>query len=394
MSTYDVAIAGGGIIGTTIAFELATAGLRVIVLDRQEPGREASWAAAGMLSPGPDAPSATPITPFAKESFRLYPEFLARLEKSAGQSVPFARNGTLELFSDPNAEAARDTMIAQYSALGLTIESAGLAAVRKSEPSVGPQITAAAWLPEEATVEPRALITAAIAACKNLGVEFRSGSAVTSILGDDEGTSCTGLIAGNETIHARHVVIAAGSFSGSPNATARDNDAASLARFAPTHPVRGQILALRHPKIQITRVLRSEKAYLVPRLDGRLIAGSTLEKVGFDKQVTSGGIHKILEGVREMVPALVDADIVETWAGLRPGTPDDLPIIGATSVHGLLVATGHYRNGVLLAPATAAAIRDLIEQGTTAHKIAPFSPLRFSTTTTTANSATAATAAD
>lgn len=384
MSTYDVAIAGGGIIGATIAFELATAGLRVIVLDRQEPGREASWAAAGMLSPGPDAPSATPITPFAKESFRLYPDFLARLEKTSGQTVPFARNGTLELFSDPNSEAARDTMIAQHTALGLKIEAAGLAAVRKSEPSIGPQITAAAWLPDEATVEPRALITAVIAACKNLGVEFLSGHAVTSIV--REGDACVGLVAGIETMRAGHVVIAAGSFSGSPNAADANHDS-GLARFAPTHPVRGQILALRHPKIQITRVVRSEKGYLVPRLDGRLIAGSTLEKVGFDKQVTSGGIHKILEGVREMVPALVDADIVETWAGLRPGTPDDLPIIGASSVSGLLVATGHYRNGVLLAPATAAAIRDLIVKGDTALKINPFSPLRFASTTTAASAA-------
>jgi glycine oxidase len=392
MDAFDVAIAGGGIIGTTIAFELANAGLRVVVLDRQEPGREASWAAAGMLSPGPDSSAALPLVPFARESFRRYPELISKLEEVSGQRVPYARNGTLELFAGPNSEAARDAMIAQYHELGLTIESAALQAIRKREPSIGPHITAAAWLPEEATVEPRALVSAVIAACKSRGVEFRSSRAVTSYLRD--GDSCVGIVAGDAKIRSRNVVIAAGAFCSQTQEGDEGNGRDISRRFSPTHPVRGQMIALRHPQIQLTRVLRSEKAYLVPRLDGRLIAGSTLENVGFDKQVTSGGIHKILEGVREMVPALVDADIVETWAGLRPGTPDELPIIGKTSVDGLLVATGHYRNGVLLAPATAAAISDLIVKGNTAMKIEAFSPLRFASPSSTSEKPHSASAAD
>jgi glycine/D-amino acid oxidase-like deaminating enzyme len=179
-------------------------------------------------------------------------------------------------------------------------------------------------------------------------------------------------------------VIAAGSFS------------PSIADAAPTHPVKGQILALRHPKLRLARVLRSEKAYLVPRLDGRLIAGSTLENVGFDREVTSEGMHKILEGVREMVPALVDADIVETWAGLRPGTPDGLPILGEATMKNLIVATGHYRNGILLAPATAAIVRDIVVTGKTNFDISAFSPQRFPRTSEHTSTATshAAPAAD
>jgi glycine oxidase len=191
-----------------------------------------------------------------------------------------------------------------------------------------------------------------------------------------DGDTCVGVVAGTEKIASRYVVIAAGSFCGEIENGASAG-ALSITRFAPTYPVRGQMLALRHPKIQLRRVLRSERAYLVPRLDGRLVAGSTLENVGFVKQVTSEGIHKILEGVRELVPALQDAEIIETWAGLRPGTSDGLPIIGITQMNGLLIATGHYRNGVLLAPATAAIIRDLIVEGKTGMNIAAYSPLRF-----------------
>jgi glycine oxidase len=365
MNTYDVAIAGGGIIGCSIAFELAGAGLRVVVLDRQEPGREASWAAAGMLSPGPDAPGALPLVPLAKESHRRYPAFVAQIENASLQPVAFARNGTLEVFSGADADAARDAMVAQYASLAIPCEAISLAGAHEREPSLGPEIPAAAWLPDEATIEPRALIRAVIAACKRRGVEFRSGRAVTEILRNATTGAVAGVQTGNEKIHTEHVVVAAGSFCASFTAT------------APTHPVKGQILALRHPTLRLARVLRSEKAYVVPRRDGRLIAGSTLENVGFDKEVTSEGMHKILDGVREIVPALVDAEIVETWAGLRPGTPDGLPILGETATKNLIVATGHYRNGILLAPATAAIVRDIVITGKTNFDISAYSAQRF-----------------
>jgi glycine oxidase len=374
MNSFDVAIAGGGLIGCSIALELAESGLRVVVFDRQEPGREASWAAAGMLSPGPDAPGALPIVPLGKDSLRRYPEFVERVEEISGQRVAFSANGTIELFAGPNASVARDAMVTQHRSLAIAIEPVSMDAARGREPFVGPDIAAAAWLPDEATVEPRALMSAVIAACKKRGVEFRTGQSVRALSRD--GDVCAGVVAGTEKISTRHVVIAAGSFCGDIEIS-DGPETAAISQFAPTYPVRGQMLALRHPGVQITRVLRSERAYLVPRADGRLIAGSTLENVGFNKEVTPEGLHKILDGVREMVPALHDADIVETWAGLRPGTSDGLPIIGHTSLGGLFVATGHYRNGVLLAPATAAIIRDLIVVGKTEMNIDAFSPLRF-----------------
>jgi glycine oxidase len=391
MHSFDVAIAGGGLIGSSIALELALAKLRVIVFDRQEPGREASWAAAGMLSPGPDSPRALPLVPLGKESLRRYPEFLARVESISGQRVPCASNGTLELFFASTGVSQRDHLLQQHATLGLAAEAISLAAARELEPSIGAEVSSVAWLPKEQTVEPRALVDAVIAACKRSGVEFRLGQPVTSLT--LRGKVCDGVNASGEAIHARHVIIAAGGFC-SEIEFGCGSGFRTIANFAPTNPVRGQMLALRHPNVHLTRVLRSEQAYLVPRLDGRLIAGSTLENAGFDKRVTPEGIRKILDGVRLMVPALHDSEIVESWAGLRPGTPDELPIIGKTPIEGFLVATGHYRNGVLLAPATAGIIRDLIFSGKTELKIDAFSPLRFSTERTANAASQPASAAD
>jgi glycine oxidase len=376
MDSFDVAIVGGGIIGTSIAFELASVNFRVVVLDCQEPGLESSWAAAGMLSPGPDAPSALPLVPLAKQSLRRYPEFVAAIERASGKSTGLARPGTLEIFTGPNAEQNRDRMLAQYRSLEIPIESLSADAARRLEPSVGPEVRAAALLGEEATIEPRALISAAIGACRNQGVTFATGIAVRSLLCD--GNRSTGVLAGNEKIVARFVVLAAGSFCGTLTENHGAPNSYSFAQFAPTHPVRGQMLALRSPNLKIARVIRSENAYVVPRADGRLVAGSTLEHVGFQKAVTAEGKQRILTGVAQMVPALASAEIVESWCGLRPGTPDNLPIIGPTEIEGLLVATGHYRNGILLAPATADIVRDLIATGKTNFNIAPFSPERFS----------------
>lgn len=391
MPAFDVAIAGGGLIGTSIALELALAKLRVIVLDKQEPGREASWAAAGMLSPGPDSRRALPLVPLGKESLRRYPDFVAQIESISGQRIPYDSNGTLELFFGASAVSHRDQLLRQHAALGLGAEAISLAAARDLEPSIGSEVGAIAWLPNEQTIEPRALVPAVIAACKRSGVEFRSSRPVTSLM--INGTSCDGVTAGGEDITARYVVIAAGGFCGEiENGAGRSTRI--IANVAPTHPVRGQMLALRHTNVHLTRVLRSERAYLVPRLDGRLIAGSTLENAGFDKRVTPEGMRKILDGVREMVPALHDSEIVESWAGLRPGTPDELPIIGKTSAEGLLIATGHYRNGVLLAPATAAIIRDLIVSGKPNFAIEPFSPLRFALEQTPSEAPQRASASD
>ena len=380
MSAYDVLIVGGGLIGGSIAFELASEKLRVAVLDRQEPGREASWAAAGMLSPGPDSTEAAALVPLGKESLRLYSEFIAAIECASGQSTDFTRNGTFEVFRGPGAESARNKMVAEFHHLGLAAAAMSPNEARKLEPSLGPQASAIAWLPEEATVDPRLLVEAALAAAAHRGAEIRTNCAVECLL--YERGACVGVAANGQKIAAKQVVIAAGSFCGSIADAAHEADSQSqpqLRQYAPVHPVRGQMLALRSETVQLEKVLRSQHGYLVPRRDGRIIAGSTLEDAGFVKQVTPQGVRQILDAALELAPALADAKIVEEWSGLRPGTPDLLPIIGPTDIAGLWLATGHYRNGILLAPATAKIIRDWIVNGKSDFKAESFSPLRFST---------------
>lgn len=374
MKTFDVIVVGGGLIGSAIAFELAGEKLRVVVLDRQQPGREASWAAAGMLSPGPDSPEGALLVPLARASLQLYPEFVAGIEQAAGRAVHFAREGTFEVFTGPQSEGACDKMVEEFRRMEIAIETISPEAARQVEPSLGPAAQAAAWLPEEATVDPRLLTEAVLAGAERRGVQIRAGWAVESLLCEDG--ACTGVVAGGEKIAGRNVVIAAGSFCGTIKDCASRTDG-NLARFAPVRPVRGQMVALRSETVKLKKVLRSLRGYLVPRSDGRIVAGSTLEDAGFVKQVTPEGIRKILDGAVELAPALANAEVVEKWAGLRPDTPDHLPIIGPTEMKGLMMASGHYRNGILLAPITAKIVRDWIFSGKAEFSAERFSPLRF-----------------
>jgi glycine oxidase len=374
VKTFDVAIIGGGVIGSSIAFELAAEKLDVILLDREEPGRGASWAAAGMLSPGPDSPDALPLVPLAKESLVLYPKFISAVEEASGLHSHFASEGALQVFLGPQGEAERNKMVVEFRGLDIAIEPVPLDTARDMENATGADVRAAAWLPEEATVDPRLLMSALLAGLRRRDVEIRSGCRVTSLL--RQGVKCTGLIAGGDEIAAKAVVLAAGCHSSAlVGEDSVEND--WLSRYAPTRPVRGQMLALHSPEVHLRRVLRSERGYLVPRLAGRIVAGSTLEEVGFDKRVTAGGMRKILGAAIELAPSLANAEIVETWAGLRPATPDNLPILGPADIDGLFIATGHYRNGILLAPVTAKLTRDWILNKTTTAASAIFSPLRF-----------------
>lgn len=375
MKSYDVIVVGGGLIGSSIASELAAQKLRVVLFDQQQPGREASWAAAGMLSPAPDSPEAVPLVPLAQESLRLYPDFIAAIEGTSGKSVAFTRAGAFEILNGNSATACRDRLLAQCASLGITAEPIAIESARASEPALNPNAGAVVWMSGEATVDPRLLTEATLEAAKNRGVEIVASRAVTSIL--SETSRCRGVTAGGEKITAANVIVAAGSFCGSFSENTAD-DTIAIARYAPTHPVRGQMLAMRSSKVSLKKVLRSEHGYIVPRADGRIIAGSTLENVGFVKDTTPEGLRKIFEAAVALAPALAGAEIVETWAGLRPGTPDQLPIIGPTDIPGLLIATGHYRNGILLAPITARLIREWIVEGKTSFNAGRFSPLRFS----------------
>jgi glycine oxidase len=238
------------------------------------------------------------------------------------------------------------------------------------EPALGREVRAAAFLPDEASVNTRALAAAVIAAAESTGAELRPAVEVVSLV--QEGNRCTGVLTvDGETIAAKHVVLAAGSWT---------SQLKQAAPYAPTKPVRGQLVALLNSGQLIHSVMRSEYGYIVPRDQAtpqKLVAGSTLEHVGFEKAVTSGGIEQILTAANEIVPGLACAELLETWSGLRPGTPDELPILGPTDVDGLLIATGHYRNGILLAPITAKLIAECITDGKPSIDLKDFSPLRF-----------------
>ena len=370
MKSFDVAIIGAGVIGASAAFELASEKLQVVILDRQQPGLEASWAAAGMLSPAPDSPRDLPLVPLGIESLKLYPDFVAAVEETSGRPTSYAESGALEVFYSPYGEAERDRRVTECNSLGVAAEPMSIDAARNWEPSIGPAAHAAAWLPDEGTVEPRLLMDAVIAAAQARGVEFRADCEVTGLVID--GARCRGLKTASDSISAAHVVVAAGSFS---SRIGRENDLFS--RYAPTRPVRGQMIALRPDEMFLKRVLRSGRGYLVPRRDGRIVAGSTSEEAGYEKRVTPAGIRRILDNALDICPALAGAEILDTWSGLRPGTPDDLPILGPTDIDGLLIATGHYRNGILLSAVTAKLIREWVTAGRTSFDTRAFSPMRF-----------------
>jgi len=370
VKTYDVVIVGGGIIGGSIAFELSQRKLRVALLDRQEFMREASWAAAGMISPAPDSTADLPLVPLSLASLALYPKFIAAIEHASSVRTGYRADGTLQALCHGDAERELSTLVALHRGLGLACEPLSLDEALRIQPGLGRDVRAVAVLPEEASVRPRDLAAAVLAAAESSGATLISGTEVVSLARD--GKRCTGVkSSAGDLFSAEHIVLAAGCWT---------SQLPGVAPYAPTIPVRGQMIALRNHGKPIQRVLRSERGYIVPRsrsIPQSLVIGSTLESAGYEKRVTSGGIEHILAAVNEIVPGLAGAEIIETWCGLRPGTPDQLPILGPTDVEGLTIATGHYRNGILLAPVTARLIAEWITERKTSFPWDEFSPLRF-----------------
>jgi glycine oxidase len=366
MKGYDVAIAGGGVIGVSIALELARAGLRVAVFDRQKPGQEASWASAGIISPAPENPGMIATVELGKRSAALYPEFVAQVEEISGQRTGFRRKGTLEALFSHEAKAELSTIIALHHGLGLKAEPLRAEDARELEPALSEELEAGVLRPDEASIDNRALTSAVLEAAQSTGAEIFPGSSAKAIW--REGARCRGLALQNEKVEAKWTIIAAGCFSGTIE---------GVSAYAPVRPAKGQMAALRADELKIERVLWSDKVYLVPRNDGRILAGATVEYAGFDKRVTAGGMDKILSAAIELAPALKDARIEETWAGLRPDSSDHLPILGPTDVEGLLMATGHFRSGILLTPITARLIREWITEQKVSVDWDRFSPLRF-----------------
>lgn len=351
MKTWDVIVIGGGIIGLSLSIALRKRGAKVLVVERGEPGREASHAAGGMLV---DCSLEThpALQPLAVASARLYPEFAHEIEVESGAKVDLRDYGTIVI---PPPEHVHERPGFQLSEL-----------LPASLPELEPELTAApAFYLKERSVDPRALSTAAAKAAKNLQVDFSSGDPVTSVNFYDG--HATGVTTSKTSFAAEKIVNCAGAWSGqiSPHAF-------------PTRPVKGQMLCLAMPsRTLLKHVIRSPKAYLIPRSDGRLLVGATVEEAGFDKRTDPDAIHQFHRAALELVPSLKDARILEDWAGLRPGTPDALPILGATETPGYYVATGHFRDGILLAPITAQVMSALIEGRNPEYDLKAFSPARF-----------------
>ena len=366
MHTFDVTVVGAGVIGCAIACELSRRDFHVLVIDRQEPGREASWAAAGMLSPAPHPADSPGLLPLAKASYDLYPEFVSWIESLSGTATCYQHGGALHLFAGKTGENSRDELIAEYKQLGVSVEPISIRDARQREPLLGSEIAAAAWIRDEASLDPRALMRCAFEAARKLGVEFRTDSGARSILLNDG--RCEGVVTQDSKIFSAHTIIAAGCFSSTIE---------GVAIYAPTRPVRGQMLSLQPAGGTLKHVVLDDRAYMVPRPDGRIVAGSTIENAGYEKCVTPAGMMRILGPCIEMAPSLAEVQIAETWSGLRPGTPDDLPIIGPTDMTGLLIATGHYRNGILLAPITARLAGAFLSREQLPLDWSRYSPMRF-----------------
>ena len=374
MKKFDVAIAGGGLIGGAIALELARAGLQVGVFDRQQPGQEASWAGAGILSPAPENPGMIPAVELFKASLDLYPEFVALVEEISEQEAGFRPKGTLEALFSRNAREELSTLIAVHHGLGLRAEAIRAEDARELEPALSEEMEAGILRPDEASVDNRALTKAVLEAARRSGAEIFPGCRATAIRSEaGEASRSMGLIFKNDRVEARWTVVAAGCFS---------SEIKGVERYAPVRPAKGQMISLRADELKIERVLWSEKIYLVPRNDGRILAGATIEYAGFDKETTAGSIEKIISPAIELAPGLAGARIEEMWAGLRPDSPDHLPILGPTDLDGLLIATGHFRSGILLAPVTAKLIREWITEQRVSIDWERFSPLRFGAQTT------------
>jgi len=366
MSTFDAVIAGAGLIGASIALELAEAGLKVGLYDAHEPGREASWASAGMISPAPENPDMIPFVPMSLASVALYPDFIRKVEELAGVRVGYRKDGALDVIVDGDAQEELSTVIALQHGVGLKAEALSAEQARKMEPALTDEMQAAVFREDEASLDTRVFTDAALKAAQRKGVQIFAGNGAKALW--KAGERCKGLVLEKGQVEAKWTVIAAGCFS------ARIE---GVAPYAPVFPAKGQMMALRCESVEIHHVLWLEHTYLVPRNDGRIIAGSTIERTGFDHDVTAGGLKKILNEATKLAPGLEKARIEEAWAGLRPDSPDHLPIIGPTDLDGLLIATGHFRSGILLAPVTARLIHDWVNEQKVTVDWERLSPMRF-----------------
>jgi glycine oxidase len=367
-------VIGAGVIGLGIAWRLAQAGCAVSVYDRAAAGHGASWAAAGMLAAAVESePGEERLLALTLASQRLWPDFVQELEAASGDGIAYRDEGTMVVaLTRDDAALLRHTYEFQ-KALGLDLEWLSGAEARRREPHLRPGLAAAVASPHDHQVDNRLLVAALATAVRRAGGALHEHCPVHEIA--LAGERVRGVVTAAGFAAADVVVLAAGAWS-------REIGGIPLALLPPVRPIKGQMLALRmDPAAPLLRhVIWAPKAYLVPRPDGRLIIGGTVEERGFDDSLTAGGLLALLEGAWRVVPAIEELALAETWVGFRPGSRDDAPLLGPAGLDGVVVATGHHRNGILLTPITAATISAYVLTGRLPELLRAFAPQRFAVT--------------
>ncbi len=366
--TADIAVVGGGAIGCAIALELAEAGRSVIVVERGQPGAEASSAAAGMLAPQSESHGEGPFLDLALASLALFEPLVERLEALTGTDVEFRKSGMLRVVLDEGELPALRRALEAQRLRGVESRWLDAAEARRLEPALGPDVLGAFHLPHDYQVDNARLASALAQAAAARGVEFLTGRPVTAFR--RHGGRVVGVEAGGLAVSAAVTVLAAGAWSGTL--------AATLGLSLPVGPAKGQIVEANVTPARLRLLVSSPAVYLVPRGGGRVLIGATVEHVGFDKRVTLDAIVGLGQAAMAICPMLRAAGVERSWAGLRPHSPDGLPILGeAPGLPGLVLATGHFRNGILLTPITARLIAELILSGRPSRSLDPFSAARF-----------------
>jgi glycine oxidase len=367
----EAVIVGGGVIGLSVARALARRGLgRVTVIERARLGAESSHAAAGMLAAQAEADRADAFLELACASRDLYPSFAEHLREETGIDIELERTGTLYLALNPEDEAELERRYRWQQRAGLLVERLSADEALRLEPCVSPHVRSALRFPLDAQVENRRLVAALAAAAERYQVRFLTGTHVESVR--IERGQVVGVETSRGSVHAPVVVLAGGAWTSlisSPDS-----------RLPPVRiePIRGQMLCFEALQRPFRHVIYSPRGYIVPRMDGRLLAGSTNERAGFDKHVTGEGVRTVATHASEIAPLIDHLPLMDTWAGLRPRAEDELPVIGeCAEARGLYYATGHYRNGILLAPITGALVAEQIASGVASPLLDAFAPDRF-----------------
>lgn len=366
MKESDVIIVGAGIVGLSAARQLAAAGSRVLVVERRRVGAEASSAAAGILSPQAEAEADSPLLDLALLARERHASLAPALEEETGISVGYSSRGLIELALTDEDERALLRRREWQRARGLQVDLLGPQEVREAEPNVNPEVRRALYFAGDHRVDNVCLTRALAASAVRKGAAILSGRPVMGLA--VEGGRVVGVEAGSETLRAPVVVNAMGAWAGLLGGDPQP---------PPVEPVRGQIVAFEMAPDLLHHVVYSRRGYLVPRANGQTLAGSTLERAGFDKSVTAAGLKAILEIALEIAPVLADVRVADSWAGLRPASPDGLPVLGPGALPGLVHAGGLYRNGILLGPLAGEIAADLVLGREPPVDLAPFSVGRF-----------------